>query len=205
MESNRQDHWDRIYAEKSETDVSWFQDNPAPSLELLRRTGCPKDAGIIDIGGGASRVVDRLVSDGYGDVSVLDIAEGALDKAKRRLGADAGRVAWTVADIILWRPERTYDVWHDRAVFHFLTDKSDRAAYRRAMRAATKPGATAIIATFAPDGPERCSGLPIVRYSPRSLADELGDGVTLIDSLIDAHRTPSGGIQHFQFSRFAVD
>ncbi len=204
MELKRQDNWDRIYAEKSETEVSWFQDDPAPSLALLTRVAAPNDAGIIDIGGGASRVVDNLLAEGFTDVTVLDIAKGALDKARARIGPDAGRAVWIAADITNWQPRRTYDIWHDRAVFHFLTEAEDRAAYRRALHAATLSGATVIVATFALDGPERCSGLPIVRYSPQSLAAELGDDVELVESLTDAHKTPSGGTQHFQFSRFAV-
>jgi SAM-dependent methyltransferase len=195
------DHWERVYREKRENEVSWFQDKPLLSLELIQ-ANVPKAAHIIDIGGGASNLVDALLAEGYQHLTVLDLAAAALMKAKSRLGADAGRVRWIEADVTRWLPDEVYDLWHDRAVFHFLVDAVDRSAYRRALMAGVKPGGMVIIATFAPDGPVKCSGLPVVRYSPQMLAAELGDQFKLVESRVQDHPTPAGAVQKFQFSRF---
>lgn len=204
MQSTRQDHWAKVYATKGETEVSWFQPVPQVSLDLVAHAGTPRNAAIIDIGAGASRLVDALLAAGYGDLTVLDIAAAALEKAKARLKpVDAARVAWIAADITAWTPPRDYALWHDRAVFHFLTDPADRAAYRRALQAGTRPGSQIIIGTFAPDGPSICSGLPVQRYSAENLAAELGPDYALLEQGRDDHRTPGGNTQHFQFCRFA--
>ncbi len=197
----RRKHWDKVYAARAENEVSWFQEKPAISLDLIVSCGVAKTAPILDVGGGASRLADLLLQEGFTDISVLDVAEPALDRAKVRLGARASQVKWLTADITEWKPSDRYRVWHDRAVFHFLTDAMDRNAYRRALLAALEPGGTAIIATFALDGPERCSGLPVVRYSGASLEGELGGELRLIETVSENHRTPAGAIQRFQFSR----
>ncbi|MFO1148048.1 MAG: class I SAM-dependent methyltransferase [Alsobacter sp.] len=171
-------------------------------MALIRATGVAKDAGIIDIGGGSSRLVDSLVEEGYNDISILDLSERALSVAKARLGERAEAVQWIVADVTTWRPTRTYDLWHDRAAFHFLTEPNDRRVYVQTLTRALRPGGHVIIGTFALDGPERCSGLPIVRYSPDSLGQELGALFSLVDTRDYEHRTPAGRVQRFQFSRF---
>lgn len=199
---NRHDHWRQVYENKSDTDVSWYQRDPRPSLALVDRCHLDKDARIIDIGGGASRFVDALLDRGFTNVSVLDIAESALDRARQRLGPRADRVTWIQADVTEWSPNESYDLWHDRAAFHFMTTEDDRNKYHEALRAALEPGAIAIIGTFALEGPERCSGLPVQRYEPSTLAGELGGAFRLLDSIDDPHETPGGKIQQFQFSRF---
>ncbi len=199
---DRRAHWERVYATKAETEVSWFQDSPAPSLEALARIGAGPSAAIIDVGGGASRLVDRLVQEGFEDLTVLDLSAAALETAKARLGDAAGRVRWLVADATEWAPTRTYDVWHDRAAFHFLVDRDDQDAYLERLRQALRPGGFAIIATFAPDGPEQCSGLKVARHDAESLGAALGPDFVLVETHRHDHRTPSGVIQRFQFSAF---
>ena len=199
---NRKAHWENVYGSKSETQVSWFQESAATSLELLAHPGVTRDSAIIDVGGGASRLVDTLLERGHTDLTVLDLSGAALAAAQARLGARAAAVRWIEADITQWAPANTYDVWHDRAVLHFLTSETDRAAYLRALRQATRPGAFVVIASFALDGPEKCSNLPVQRYSPATLAALLGDGVAALDSRAETHKTPWGSEQKFQFSRF---
>jgi len=199
-DTSRQDHWDGVYATKAENGVSWFQSSPEASLELIARFGSLAGSSLIDIGGGMSRLADALVAAGNRDLTVLDLSSGALDAVRKRLKAAASYVEWIVADVTQWRPHRTYDVWHDRAAFHFLTQPADRAAYVAALHAAVRPGGHAIIATFAPDGPERCSGLPVVRYDPQTLAKVIGPSFELVGERRQAHTTPSGGLQSFQFS-----
>jgi SAM-dependent methyltransferase len=200
--TDRQAHWQNVYATKSEKEVSWYQENPAPSLDLIAATGIPGDAAIIDIGGGASRLVDSLLDKGFHRLTILDLSAKALDEAKKRLRRRADGIDWIAADVTIWEPSRTYDLWHDRAAFHFLTEQADRDAYVIRLKKAVRPGGHAIIATFAPDGPERCSGLPIVRYDPQALARTLGPGFELVESRRHDHLTPGGNTQRFQFSRF---
>jgi 2-polyprenyl-3-methyl-5-hydroxy-6-metoxy-1,4-benzoquinol methylase len=195
-------HWENVYTSKGERDVSWFEESPAISLELIRATGVDCTASIIDIGGGTSRLVDLLLDQGFNAVTVLDLSENALTLSKRRLGAKAAQVRWIAANVTAWEPSQTYDVWHDRAAFHFLTDANDRAAYAERVSRAVRPGGHVIIGTFALDGPERCSGLPVVRHDSASLAQILGPSFELIESRNHAHQTPTGAIQRFQFSRF---
>ena len=202
LPGDRKAHWEIVYRDKSETQVSWFQESPALSLELISALAPAPDAAIIDMGGGASRLVDALVGADYGDVTVLDLSQGALQAAQARLGAKAHGVEWIVADATDWRPHRTYDLWHDRAAFHFLTSPEDRARYVQRLTEALAPGGHAIIATFALDGPDRCSGLPIVRYDAAALSAELGGVFTLMDTRAHAHSTPWGSVQRFQFSVF---
>jgi trans-aconitate methyltransferase len=199
---SRQDHWENVYTTKAENQVSWFQENPTLSLELMMLVGATPGIAVVDIGGGASRLVDSLVEMGFRTVTVLDLSETALAAAKTRLGGRANQVEWVVADVTTWQPQHGYDLWHDRAAFHFLTDEHERTAYGARLTKAVKPGGYAIIATFAPDGPERCSGLPVVRYDAESLGRALGGAFELIETRRHEHLTPWGSQQRFQFSIF---
>jgi 2-polyprenyl-3-methyl-5-hydroxy-6-metoxy-1,4-benzoquinol methylase len=198
----RKTHWETVYASKGERDVSWFQESPTVSLQLIAATGAGPDSHVIDIGGGASRLVDALVARGYRAVTVLDISDAALGTAKTRIGRGADGVTWIAADVTRWEPRQRYDVWHDRAAFHFLTDIDDRRAYVRCLTQALRPGGQAIIGTFSLEGPERCSGLPVVRYDARSLGDVLGPAFSLLETRDEEHRTPWGSSQQFQFGRY---
>lgn len=195
-------HWERIYGEKTESQLSWHQDDPAVSLELSELAGVTPGSSVIDIGGGTSRYAPSLVEKGLGDVTVLDVSRAALDAARRRIGEEAEKIQWVAANVTTWEPSRRYDLWHDRAVFHFLIDQKDRAAYIDRLSRCLKPGGHAIMATFALDGPETCSGLPVVRYDPESLGRTLGERFELIASRLHEHRTPWGSPQSFQFSLF---
>lgn len=197
---NRKKHWESVYGTKAETQVSWFQEVAAVSLALLDRT--EPHSRIIDIGGGASRLVDDLLMRGHSDITVLDVSHAALDAAKARLGFKATAVRWIEADITRWIPPASYDVWHDRAVLHFLVDAADRLAYLRALRQGTHPGSLILISTFDLNGPEKCSGLPVQRYSSATLAAFLGPDFMLLDSRAETHKTPWASEQQFQFSRF---
>ena len=199
---SRQAHWDGVYTKKGENEVSWYQESPAPSLELIAQVGATPASAIIDIGGGASRLVDNLIDQGFKDVTVLDLSEAALEAAKARLGGRAAQVHWIVADATVWEPQKAFDIWHDRAAFHFLTEDRDRAAYVVRLERGLKVGGYAIISTFALDGPERCSGLPVVRYDPVSLGQILGPELQVVDSRRHVHATPWGTEQSFQFSVF---
>ncbi len=201
-ESDLQPHWENVYRTKEECDVSWFEESPAISLDLIHAAGVKTDASIIDIGGGASRLVDALLDDGFEAITVLDLSQEALVRAKARLGARSCKVQWIVTDVTTWAPSQTYDVWHDRATFHFLTDENDRAAYGERVLRAVRPGGHVIIGTFALNGPERCSGLPVMRHDALSLARMLGPSFELIASRKHVHRTPTGSAQRFQFSHF---
>lgn len=199
---DRQGHWQHTYQAKAEREVSWTQDSPEPSLALVTAAAPLLSTSIIDIGGGGSHLVDHLVQRGYGDVTVLDLSSAALAKAQARLGAESHAVEWVVADITSWIHGRRYEVWHDRATFHFMVREAERSAYLARLRQALAPDGHAIIATFALDGPEKCSGLPVQRYDPASLAETLGPGFALISSTRHLHRTPWGAPQSFQFSVF---
>ncbi len=198
----RQHHWQQVYESRPSDQLSWFQTAPTLSLSLIRSSGIPLSGRIIDVGGGSSNLIDHLFTTGYRSLTVLDISENALAQSKQRLGPAASQINWIVADILAWNPEQHFDLWHDRAVFHFLTQPEDRQLYVTALKAALPPEGTAIIATFALDGPERCSGLPVRRYSPQTLAAELGNEFTLIETATEDHPTPSGAIQHFVYCRF---
>lgn len=191
-------HWENIYKARQVDQVSWFQEHAELSLQFIRSTSEPLDAHIIDVGGGASVLVDDLLHAGYSNLSVLDISGAALKAAQARLGKLAAQVHWIEADVTqLQLPEASVDVWHDRAVFHFLTDPQDRARYVELVRRAVKPGGHVIIATFAEDGPLKCSGLDIVRYRPQTLHGEFGAGFDLLKSESEVHHTPSGAEQKF--------
>jgi SAM-dependent methyltransferase len=199
---DRRDHWERVYASKGETEVSWFEETPVPSLELIKLTGAQPSSAIIDIGGGASRLVDCLLAQGFEDITVLDISSPALASARARLGEKASKITWIVADVTEWQPPKLYDVWHDRAAFHFLTGDSEQRAYVQHLGQALRPGGHAIIGTFALDGPEKCSGLAVARYSAETLGALLGPEFLLIDSRRHEHVTPWGAVQNFQFGTF---
>lgn len=197
----RAEHWNTVYTTKGERDVSWFEAAPEVSLRLMEAAGLSATTCVLDVGGGDSHLVDALIARGLGCLAVLDVSAAALDRAKARLGAAASIPTWIDADVAgAWSLEPV-DIWHDRAVFHFLVDAGDRARYAARLRETLKPGGTAIIATFALDGPERCSGLPIVRYSPETLAQEIGPGLTLVEAVHHPHTTPWGATQSFQYSR----
>jgi trans-aconitate methyltransferase len=199
---SRQNHWENVYTGKGEDQVSWFQETPALSLELIGLAGAGRDCGIIDIGGGASRLADHLLARGHADVTVLDLSDAALAAARTRIGEAASRVKWIAADVTRWQPSRSYDVWHDRAAFHFLNLAEDQQAYVERLSRALRPGGHAIIGTFAPDGPERCSGLAVSRYDAQRLGATLGSGFALVDTRRHEHTTPWGAAQKFQFSTF---
>ena len=200
---DRQSHWQNVYTTKAEREVSWFQERPDISIEFIAATGARPNAAIVDIGGGASRLVDALLDDGYRDLTVLDLSDAALASSRQRIGPRAKDVRWIVGDVTAWQPAAQYDVWHDRAAFHFLTDEKDRQAYLSRMEAALRDGGQAIIGTFAPNGPERCSGLSVARYDGAGLAATLGPRFRLLATRVDEHRTPWGASQVFQFSRFS--
>lgn len=195
-EAARRTHWDDRYTTIGDTAVSWYEPTPTMSLDALDAVGIAPPASVLDVGGGASRLADALLERGFGDVTVLDVSRAALVAGRERLG-DRAEVTWLHTDLLVWQPERTWMVWHDRAVFHFLTEPADRATYRDLLRTAVEPGGLIIVATFAADGPEACSGLPVQRYTPDELADELGPGLTRVASGRHLHHTPSGGTQPF--------
>lgn len=198
----RRAHWEHVFDAKNEAEVSWFQERPTTSLDFIGRTGAGRRSKIVDVGGGASRLVDALLDAGHQDVTVLDIAAAALEKVQARLGERGQRVEWIVSDVAQWHPEPAFDVWHDRAVFHFMVQAEDREGYLRALRRALKPGGHAILASFASNGPERCSGLPVQRYEPETLAKVLGDDFRRLESTHEEHVTPGGKVQAFQYTMF---
>ena len=200
--SARQVHWEQVYTASSDDEVSWYQRRPETSLGLVGRTESGPDAAVLDVGGGSSRLVDALLDEGWRRVAVLDVAENALARSRARLGSRAAGVEWFVADVTSWSPPHAFDVWHDRALFHFLTDARERRAYVSALLASVAPRGHVVVGTFAPDGPEQCSGLPVVRYDAATLSAELGPSFEIVESLREEHATPAGKLQRFQFSRF---
>jgi len=193
-------HWEGVYDQKAHTEVSWFQTRAEVSLRLIERARIPRTAAIIDVGGGASRLVDDLLGSDYRNLTVLDLSGAALRAAKARLGPRAERVRWLEADILdAPLAEQAYDLWHDRAVFHFLVRPEARQAYVQALKRAVKPGGQVILATFAEDGPTRCSGLPVMRYSPERLQAELGGSIAILEHEEELHRTPGGATQQFLY------
>lgn len=201
-EATRAEHWQKVYTTKGEGDVSWFQEEPAISLELIDSVGANPASRIVDIGGGASRLVDSLLARGFHDIAVLDVSDAALIAAKARVGEAEKHVRWIAADVTRWQPNQIYDIWHDRAAFHFLTEAEDRKAYVARLLTALRPGGHAIIGTFAIDGPEKCSGLPVRRYDAAGLSSELGPGFALVEARRHDHVTPWQSVQHFEFCVF---
>jgi SAM-dependent methyltransferase len=195
-------HWESTYATKATDEVSWYEPRPDRSLELVRATGISHDAGILDVGGGASSLAAQLLGMGYTDLSVADISQAALAHARAELGSDATRIAWIEADV---RPHdfwRLFDVWHDRAVFHFMMSAADREGYLRVLRRTLRPGGHLLIATFGPQGPTQCSGLPVQRYSAADLQRVVGEDCELVSSSLATHSTPSGASQQFLYAHF---
>ena len=198
MESKK--HWEKVYATKAATEVSWFQTHAELSLKLIREAGILTSASMIDVGGGASIFVDDLLDHGYERVTVLDLSGAALATAQARLGPRALQVNWLEANVLETEfPRQTFDVWHDRAVFHFLTSEEERQTYVRKVLNAVKPGGLVIVATFAEDGPMRCSGLPVMRYSARELHAEFGESFQFLGHERESHHTPSGQEQKFVY------
>ena len=194
------DHWEKVYSTKATDSVSWFQEHASHSLRLIQNTGIDPAASIIDVGGGASTLVDDLLFQGYKNLTVLDLSAAALNAAQNRLGKKANDVKWIEGDITkVTFPKHAFDVWHDRAVFHFLTSEQDRTAYVSAVSYAVKPEGHMIIATFAEDGPTQCSGLPVVRYNAQSLHSEFGESFALLHQEKEAHHTPFGTVQQFVY------
>lgn len=191
-----------MFSTKSEDEVSWFEGLPETSLEMLHACGMTRDTCVVDVGGGDSKLIDQLVDQGLDCLAVLDVSGAALDRARQRLGDAAAVPTWVEADVAGDWSLKPMDIWHDRAVFHFLVEPADRERYRHHLRETLKPGGWAIVATFAADGPEKCSGLPVRRYSPELLEQELGDEFERVETRSHVHRTPWGATQSFQYSRF---
>jgi len=196
-----QAHWNSAYSTKGDN-VSWFQIEPARSLDMIRAAAPMHGVPIIDIGAGASRLADNLISAGYSDLTLLDISQVALARTMVRLGGVPDKITWIAADVTQWKPSRKYEVWHDRAVFHFLTGNAAQDAYIAALKQGTRPGSTVILATFALTGPEKCSGLAVQRYSADTLAARLGPDFALYTNEVDRHRTPFGTTQDFTYAGF---
>jgi SAM-dependent methyltransferase len=199
--TDSQTHWDSTYSAKGDN-VSWYQPCPSRSLEMIRAAAPMRGAPIIDVGAGASRLADNLLIAGYSDLTLLDISEVALSRIRERLGGVTNKVKWIVADVTQWNPTRIWDIWHDRAVFHFLTDKAAQDAYLAILKQATKPGSTVILSTFALTGPEKCSGLPVQRYSANTLAGRLEPDFALYTKGTEQHPTPFGTTQDFIYAGF---
>jgi len=199
--SMREQHWEKVYQTKSSDAVSWFQARPDVSLSLIAHSELPLDAAIVDVGAGASTLIDSLLEAGRRDLSVLDISTAALQTTRERLGQAASLVDWIVADVLAWAPSKRYALWHDRAVFHFLVDADDRARYLETLRRTLLPDGQVIVATFAEDGPERCSGLPVARYAAAGLHAAFGTAFELLESTREIHRTPGGAEQRFTYVR----
>lgn len=200
--TDRKSHWEKVYRDKSPYEVSWFQENLALSLRLIEETRIALDAPIIDVGGGASLLVDKLCEKGYSDIGVLDVSASALAHAKDRLVDKACAVNWYEADVTIFKPPKQFVLWHDRAVFHFLTSEADRDSYVRVLNKALKPGGHLIIMAFAIDGPVKCSGLDIVQYDADKMKSTLGPGFELVETGHEMHITPTGNQQKFAYFRF---
>jgi 2-polyprenyl-3-methyl-5-hydroxy-6-metoxy-1,4-benzoquinol methylase len=195
-----QEHWDLIYGTKATTEMSWSRPHLDTSLALVERIAGDRSASIIDVGGGESTLVDDLIGRGYRNITVMDISRTAIEHTKKRLGSASQQVAWLVADITQTRlPSHSYDVWHDRAVFHFLKDLAQRLAYVRQVASAVKHGGHVIVGTFGPQGPEKCSGLDVMRYDADSLHAEFGSRFRLVESSKELHQTPFGTTQQFLY------
>jgi SAM-dependent methyltransferase len=199
---DRKQHWNHVFETKTEQDVSWFEALPETSLRLLEAAGMDADTCVLDVGGGDSRLIDHLAARGMDCLAVLDVSGAALARARARLGSRAAIPIWLEADVTGTWTLKPMDIWHDRAVFHFLTSGDDRQRYRLHLLQTLKPGGSAIVATFSLDGPERCSGLPVQRYSPDTLAAALGPELEMLEALPHVHTTPRGRRQSMVYCRF---
>lgn len=195
-------HWEAMYRQRAPTEVSWYQAHPELSLALIEATGVGRDAAIIDVGAGASLLIDKLLEAGFTRLTALDISATALQRATERLGERARLVTWVEGDVTAMPPLGPFDVWHDRAVFHFLIESDQRRRYLQAVERQLAAGGQLIIATFALNGPPQCSGLPVQRYSPETLRREVGGRFELVEVREEAHRTPRHAIQQFLYARF---
>jgi SAM-dependent methyltransferase len=193
------EHWDQAYTERGAAGVSWYEPSARVSLELVAELGVPVDSAVVDVGGGASALAAALVARGYQDVTVLDVSAVAITNAQEH---SPGSVKWLHQDVLNWHPERRYGLWHDRAVLHFFTAKAERQAYRRTLDAAVAVGGHVVLGTFAPDGPNQCSGLPVRRYGAQDLRAYLGDEYFCVTERRDDHVTPSAAIQPFTWAEF---
>lgn len=202
MATEREEHWERVFATKADAEVSWYQAVPEASLAFVEACGLAPADPVIDVGAGSSALVDHLIRLGYTDVTALDLSATALARARARLGAEGERVTWLVGDVTRWEPARAYRLWHDRAVFHFLVDAADRRAYARLAERAVAPGGWIVLATFAPHGPTRCSGLEVRRHDGASMGAVLGASFELVEERQVDHVTPSGPVQAFTYARF---
>lgn len=200
---DRKKHWESIYQSKESDEVSWFQSKPTTSLEFIQRYDLPRSSRIIDIGGGDSLLVDHLLNMGYQDITILDISEKAIEKAKKRLGDKADKVKWIIEDAANFQTTEKYDFWHDRAAFHFLTDENEIEKYLNTLNKGVKPKGILVIGTFSEDGPEKCSGINIKKYSERTMTDRLKNFFEKIKCITIDHKTPSGSIQNFIFCSFS--
>lgn len=199
---DRKDHWEQIYSSKSLSEVSWYQPTPETSLSLIQSFGLPKDARIIDIGGGDSLLVDHLLDEGYSNLSVLDISEKAIQRAQKRLGDRSRSVNWIISDVVGFQPEGKYDLWHDRAAFHFLTEEKEVDHYLETARAALLPSGYLIVGTFSENGPKKCSGIEVHQYSERSMTKRFSTFFDRIRCIVEDHLTPAGKVQNFIFCSF---
>jgi hypothetical protein len=197
---DRVQHWDAVHKRVGPLGGSWYQREPKLSLELIQAFGVAKNTPIVDVGGGSSSLAGELLRRGFSDIAVLDLSTKALQLARSCLGEEEPRVQWLCEDLLEWEPSRPYGVWHDRALFHFLVEAQQRQRYRSVLRSAVSPGGLVIMATFAADGPERCSGLPVARYSPEGIVDALGAGFECLDCRREDHATPSGTTQPFSWA-----
>lgn len=195
-------HWDNVFTHKSDQQKSWYQAYPATSVEFIEALQLAKDAAIIDVGGGDSHLAEALLEKGYTDITVLDISAAAIENARARLGEKADLVQWITSDILQFVPARQYDCWHDRAVFHFVTHPESILHYTQLMKDAIRQGGALIVGTFAEDGPEKCSGLPVQRYSQAALAEVLRPAFEKIHCIDEKHQTPFNTMQSFTFCRF---
>jgi SAM-dependent methyltransferase len=200
-----QRHWERAWTTKAPDEVSWFEPAPTGSLELIALSGVPRDAGIVDVGGGASRLAGELHRRGYTDLTVADISAAALEEARSGLGPEAEAIDWVEADVRNHDFGRAFDLWHDRALLHFMVEPLDRTAYTGTLERSLRPGGFALLATFGPEGPTRCSGLEVRRYAAGDLAALLGSEFEPVDSRLILHNTPSGTEQQFQYALFRRD
>ncbi|HEU4575948.1 MAG TPA: class I SAM-dependent methyltransferase [Chitinophagaceae bacterium] len=195
-------HWEKVFETKADSEKSWFQPYPETSVQFIKDLNIPKDAAIIDVGGGDSYLADVLLQEGYKDITVLDISAKALQNARKRLGKKANRIKWVESDVLSFHPEKKYDCWHDRAVFHFVTDKKNITAYKKQIAGSVKDKGKLIVGTFSEKGPEKCSGLPVHRYSQQQLTRALSQNFKKIKCIEEIHQTPFNTSQSFTFCSF---